>query len=376
MFNTRHLILKKTLSCNQKKIGKLKKIRNTKTQVIKKFFKKRINTMLKNDWELGHIGLVVRNWNIALGYYQTTGMGVSVGPQVMGMDYQNEGPFKFYYNRNIPRLNGGSGPGKPLKVESKPREGSSPETYKFLDKDCQVGDLLLEILQDKSIPFEGITHLCFNVPDVNAETEKLLEKGCEILLSFTQGDTVSENYIDTRKYGHVIVSFRPPVRKYEKVWTDHNQSHPMLKDWKFYGVGIDVLDLDKTVDYYEMLDIVDFQSEIELDSASLDSINIPDESSKPKFKARVRTGRIGSVVYEFFQSLEGTSIYKESLDDRGEGISEIAFTVKNLEEETTSLINKGISVVLSGKPKTGPAFAYFDTRENSGNILIKLIQRN
>lgn len=331
--------------------------------------------MLKNDWELGHVGLVVRNWNIALGYYQTTGIGVSVGPQVMGMDYQNEGPFKFYFNKNIPRLNGGSGPGKPLEVEPKPREGSSPETYKFLDKDCQVGDLLFEILQDKRIPFEGITHLCFNVPDVEAETEKLLEKGCEILLSFTQGDTVSENYIDTRKYGHTIVSFRPPVRNYEKAWTDHNLSHPMLKDWKFHGVGIGVMNLDKAVDYYEMLDIAKFQAEVVLDSTSLDSINIPSETSKPKVKVRMKAGQIGPVVYEFFQPLKGASIFKESLDSRGEGISDIAFTVNNLEEQTKILIDKDIPVVFSGKPKTSPAFAYFDTRENSGNILIKLIQR-
>ena len=71
--------------------------------------------MLKKDWEFGHVGLVVRDWNIPLGYYQTTGMGVTVGPQVMPMDYQDSGEFKFFYNRKVPRLNGGSGPGKPLK---------------------------------------------------------------------------------------------------------------------------------------------------------------------------------------------------------------------------------------------------------------------
>jgi catechol 2,3-dioxygenase-like lactoylglutathione lyase family enzyme len=330
--------------------------------------------MLKTDWELGHVGLVVRDWNVALGYYQTTGMGVTVGPQVMGLDYQHEGPVKFYYNRNVPRLNGGSGPGKPLEVESKPQEGRKSDTYKFLDKNCQVGDLLLEILQDKRIPFEGITHLCFNVPDIDAETEKLLDKGCEIILSFTQGDTVSENYIDTREYGHVIISFRPPVRNYEKIWTDHNRSHPMLKNWKFYGLGIGVRDLDKVVEYYEMLDFADFQVETELDSGSLDSINISGEIPKSKVKTRVKAAQVGSVVYEFVQPLEGTSIYQESLDSRGEGISDIAFTVNNLEEETAALVSKGIPLVLAGKPKVGPAFAYFDTRENSGNIMVRLIQ--
>ncbi|MHA2009477.1 MAG: VOC family protein [Promethearchaeota archaeon] len=298
-----------------------------------------------------------------------------MGPQVMGMDYQNEGEFKFYYNRKLPRLNGGSGPGKPLKVEPRPTKKSRPNTYKFLDKNCQVGDLLLELLVDRSIPFEGITHLCFNVPDIDAETEKLLEKGCEVILSFTHGDIISENYIDTRKFGHVILSFRPPVRKIEKTWTDHNLSHPMLKDWKFHGIGIGVRDLDKTVDYYEMLDFTEFQAETELDSTLIDSIDIPGENLKSKIKARVRVGHIGSVAYEFVQPIEGESIYRESLDSRGEGITDLAFTVTDLEKETEALVNRDIPIILSGKPENGPAFVYFDTRENSGNIMIKLIQR-
>ena len=75
--------------------------------------------MLKKDWELHHVCLLVRDWNKALEYYQSTRMGVSVGPQMMGLDYRNGGPAKFYFNKNVPKTNGGLGPGKPLKVESK-----------------------------------------------------------------------------------------------------------------------------------------------------------------------------------------------------------------------------------------------------------------
>jgi hypothetical protein len=63
------------------------------------------------------------------------------------------------------------------------------------------------------------------------------------------------------------------------------------------------------------------------------------------------------------------------LDSRGEGVVDIAFTVEDLEKEAATLIYRGIPAVLSGKPKNGPAFAYFDTRKNSGNIMIRLIQR-
>ena len=328
--------------------------------------------MLKKDWELHHICLVVRDWNKTIDYYQNTRMGINVGPQVMGLDYRDGGPLDSYFNKDVPRTRGGLGPGKPLK-ESK--RGRRDNYYKFMDKDCQVGDLLLEIGEDMGIPLEGITHICFNVPNINEETENLLEKGCAEMMHFIQGDIILENHIDTRKYGNVDISFRPPVLKNEKAWIDHHRSYPYLKEWKFHGLGIVVRDLDKTVEYWEMLDIIDFQSESELNSSFFDPINVSSESMESKFKTRVRVGQVGPVAFEFIQPLEGASVYHESMESRGEGVADISFTVADLEKEAETMIYRGIPVVLSGKPKNGPAFACFDARENNGNIMIRLIQR-
>jgi len=328
--------------------------------------------MVKKDWELHHICLVVRNWNDALDYYQSTRIGLSVGPQAMYMDYRDAGPAKFYFNENVPKTNGGLGPGKPLKEAER---GRRKDNYKFMDKDCLVGDLLLEIGENQGIPLEGVTHICFNVPDVNTETDKLLEKGCELMMEITQAGVVLENHIDTRKYGNVDISFRPPVLKLEQAWIDYYRSYPYLKDWKFHGLGIGVRDLDKVVEYWENLEIIDFQDETELDSTILDSINLPSENIEHDFKAKIRVGHVGQVAFKFIQPLEGSSVYHESLDSRGEGVSDIAFTVADLKKEAEEMIYRGMPVVLSGKPRNGPAFACFDTRENSGNIMIRLIQR-
>ena len=329
--------------------------------------------MLKKDWELHHICLVVRNWNDALDYYQSTRMGVSVGPQMMGLDYRNGGPAKFYFNKDVPPTNGGLGPGKPLEETSE--RGRRKDNYTFMDKDCQVGDLLLEIGENRGIPLEGITHICFNIPDVNAETEKLLEKGCALMMEITQGDNILENHIDTRKYGNVDISFRPPVLELEQAWIDHHRSYPYLKDWKFHGLGIGVRDLDKTTEYYDNLDIIDFQYETELDSNLLDPIKVSGENMELNFKTKAKIGKVGPVAFEFIQPLEGNSVYQESLDSRGEGVADIAFTVDDLEKESATMVYRGIPVVLSGKSKEGPAFACFDTRKNGGNVMIRLIQR-
>ncbi len=324
---------------------------------------------MKDDWKLGHVGLVVRDWNIPMGYYQSTGMGVSVGPQIVTKDFAelDAGPSNNFFNREIPRINGGSGPGKP----APPEEGRS-STYAFMDKDCQVGDLLFEVIRDRTIPLEGISHLCYNVPDPEAETAKLTDKGCDIVLSFNQGDTVLENYVDTRKYGHVIISFRPPVAKWEKAWTEYNLAHPSVSDWKFKGLGVAVRDLDKTVEYYEFLDVGEFQAEETLDSGSVEKIG--EAATDPGIKARSRSAQIGPVTFEFIQPIEGNALFGESLDSRGEGVCNTTFAVSNLEEEIGKLTRRGVQVAFSGKPKTGPAFAYFDTRESGGNLLVRLVQ--
>jgi len=329
--------------------------------------------MLKKDWELHHICLVVRNWNDALDYYQSIRIGENVGPQVMYMDYRDGGSAKIYSNKDVPKTNGGLGPGKPLEDTSE--QGRRSPNYTFMDKDCLIGDLLLEIGENRSIPLEGITHICFNIPDVKKETDKLLEKDCALMWEITQGGNILENHIDTRKYGNVDISFRPPILELEQAWFDHHLSYPYLKDWKFHGLGIAVRDLDKVVEYYEKLDIIEFEPETELNSALLDSINVSSESMELNFKTRVKSGLVGPVAFEFIQPLEGPSIYQESLDSRGEGVAEMVFTVSDLEKEVATMIYRGMPLILSGKPKNGPSFACFDTRKNNGNIIIRLIQR-
>ena len=49
--------------------------------------------------------------------------------------------------------------------------------------------------------------------------------------------------------------------------------------------------------------------------------------------------------------------------------------MNDLEKETAKLVQKGVSVLFSGKPQKGSDFAFFDTRKDGGDVLIKLVQR-
>ena len=147
-----------------------------------------------------------------------------------------------------------------------------------------------------------------------------------------------------------------------------------LVNWKFRGHGVVVEDVDQTADYYDFLGLAEVRPEVIFDSSSIADCRIYGNTPAATVKARTRTARIGSAEIEFIQPLEGEAIYRESLDRKGEGIIDLTFAVDDLEKETDKLVGKGISVALSGKPQTGGAFAYFDTRRDGGDTMIKLMQ--
>ena len=133
--------------------------------------------------------------------------------------------------------------------------------------------------------------------------------------------------------------------------------------------------VDETARFYESLGIAEIQSQVIFDSSAIEDANASGRFLKNGIKVKTRRFRIGPVAYELIQPLEGESIYKESLDRRGEGIIDLVFTVDDLERETAKLVEKGVPVIFSEKPRNGGAFVYFDTREDGGDAMIKLVQR-
>lgn len=257
-----------------------------------------------------------------------------------------------------------------------------PGAHTFYDGESQIGSCQLECIAPGPGSFihdyletkgEGINHLCFNVPDVQGETDKLIAKGCDLVFSAITGGQIIENYLDTRKFGDVIISFRPPAGEWEKTWKANNMAYPLVSDWTFRGVGVAVNDLDKTVAYYRSLGFSDVQPEVELDSSKSTDFMVNGKAPETRTRTRSTLVGMGPLQYEFVQPIEGETVYSDSLATKGEGINNLAFTVDDLEQETSKLVDRGVAIVLSARPETGQAFAYFDTHE-VGNTMIKLVE--
>jgi catechol 2,3-dioxygenase-like lactoylglutathione lyase family enzyme len=324
---------------------------------------------MNNDWEFDHIGLVVSDLDEVRYYYPSLGIGVDIG--TLGPNATNPVPGA---PEEEPLPTTMTVYGKPRTTRPAPADSGRVNVNRIFEN-IQMGSLVIECILGRpegdgfNDDFfrecgEGISHICYNVPDPEKETSLLVENGTDIVMSLEQEGKIVENYLETSKYGKIWLSFRPPAGVQHKAWQAHNRAHPMVSDWKFLGMGVATKDLDKAVEYYRSLGIAEVYPEVLLDSDSVLDSGV---------KARTRMVMVGSIGYEFVQPLEAETVYGEYLTGRGEGVYSLDFKVNDLLKEKSRLEYKGVKAVLSGTFENGDTFACFDTRK-VGNLMIKLVQ--
>jgi hypothetical protein len=332
---------------------------------------------MKNDWEFDHVGLVVRDLDEVLQYYPSIGIGVDIGPLGNGSVWPvpsspEEEPLPTTMTVY----------GKPHIYKPGPVTSEKVNVNRIIEN-LQVGSLVIECILGRSEGNgmnddffrengEGVSHICYNVPDPEKETSDLMDKGTANIMSLESEGKIAENYLGTDKYGKIWLSFRPPAGKWHKAWQAHNRAHPLVSDWKFQGMGVATRDLDKAVAYFKSLGIASIKPEVMLDSNKTTDFKVHGLTDSA-VKIRTMKALTGSVNYEFIQTLEKETTFGEFLNMKGEGACSFDFTVRNLDKERSKLIYRGVRLVFSGKSGDGKAFAYFDTRK-SGNMMVKLIQ--
>ena len=211
------------------------------------------------------------------------------------------------------------------------------------------GMFISEYLEKKG---SGINHIAFNTPDIERDTKRFLEKGCDLVFNATVNGKTIENYLDTRKHGDVMISLRPPADEWEIAWRKNNRAHPLVKDWKFSGVGVVVENCELATEYFLNLGFT-------LKKGVHESLDLG-----VKFCHLT----IGSLIFELLEPISNDSVYKDFFNNRGEGIADISFMVKDLALETDCLAGKGATLLVSTDD-----CSIFDTRKE-GNTIIKLLQ--
>tara|TARA_Y100001970_G_C14046342_1_gene756544 strand:+ start:122 stop:1042 length:921 start_codon:yes stop_codon:yes gene_type:complete len=305
---------------------------------------------MSEDWTLNHLGMMVTDKNAALNQFQNLGLGISVGPQPLQPYEEGVGELTYFQTLE----------GDPVTHQYK-----TGGLHNFRDGNSQIGDCQLEVYPMKPGPGmfiseylekkgPGINHIAFNTPDIERDTKKFLENGCDLVFNATVNGKTIENYLDTRKHGDVMISLRPSADEWEIAWRENNKCHPLVKNWNFFGVGVVVNDCEIASEYFSNLGF------------SLEKGVHESEDLGIKFCHL----KVGSMMFEFIEPTTDNSVYKECFNTRGEGIADMSFVVEDLASEVESLVCKGADLLISTNE-----LALIDTRRE-GNILIRLLNIN
>lgn len=133
------------------------------------------------SWKFDHVGVVVKDLEKAIDYYQSLG----IGPFIL----YTPGPVdrKIYGKPANIKLKGAAAPMGPISLELiQPVEGES---------------LQKEFLESKG---EGVNHIGFMVDDIDKEVEKLEKEGFKLIVSGENPRRVFA-YFDTTKIGGIII---------------------------------------------------------------------------------------------------------------------------------------------------------------------------
>lgn len=147
-----------------------------------------------------------------------------------------------------------------------------------------------------------------------------------------------------------------------------SQLPPIVKVSELFQVGIVVRDLEKAKKDYERLMGVDSWREFEMDSSTV-NMTYYGKPTDHSFKAAF--AMLGPLMIELLQPLEGEGIYRDFLEEHGEGIHHLGHVrVEDLDEATKALEDAGYPCVETGGDPAGfHKWAYFDTTKTLGYIL-------
>ena len=88
------------------------------------------------------------------------------------------------------------------------------------------------------------------------------------------------------------------------------------------------------------------------------------------FRMQFAFARVGNMVYELIQVLEGKTLYGDFIQEHGEGIHHLGYEVSDLEEWIGAYRRAGKEPIMSAE-RVGLKIVYFDTPE----ITVELLER-
>ena len=135
---------------------------------------------------------------------------------------------------------------------------------------------------------------------------------------------------------------------------------------KLHHISIVVRDAEKTQKYYESIGIGPWMDYPPMKEYV--KIDVPDENGF--YNLKIKCVQIGPVQLQLVEPGEGDSLYKDHLEEKGEGVFHIGFEVNDISATDAKIKAMGLNVLSSGRRENGSGFSYLDTASEAGVVLL------
>jgi methylmalonyl-CoA/ethylmalonyl-CoA epimerase len=142
--------------------------------------------------------------------------------------------------------------------------------------------------------------------------------------------------------------------------------------WTPSHIGLIVRNLDASVKHYESLGF-SFQPQVDRDSSQIADYQVYGKKRENPEKWSLRIASVGPYRIELVCPTQGETLFEERLQQRGEGIHHVAFSVDDLISERARLAGMGISELMRFIRADGTGASFFDLK-NNGSLIVEIIQ--
>lgn len=138
-------------------------------------------------------------------------------------------------------------------------------------------------------------------------------------------------------------------------------------------IGVVVKDIDKTIEFlssllglgpWRIFEDVEYHK----DEMKRDELGV---GGGEPFRLKMAVAKLGTIVVELLQPLDGRSVYSQFLENKGEGLHHVCFNTSNWDDMVSRLEECGGRIIAGGFAE-GRRWAFYETKP--GGIIIEPLE--
>lgn len=152
-----------------------------------------------------------------------------------------------------------------------------------------------------------------------------------------------------------------------------DNAHPSEMFTKLLQIGVVTRDMDRFIENFRRLLGLEPKRDIVSPNEAMNQKDRQYYGEAGDFYARLVFYEFGNIQLEIIQPLSGKNIWQDFLDEKGEGIHHIRFTVDDMSKLESHFAEHGVAKMQNGfsvsNDPPNMQWAYFDTTRDLGFII-------